>query len=128
MRYLSIALALALSLLAVPLLSVSAMPNENNPNVVAYYENGPHAIVGEPDVHYGKDVVMKAGNSGNFQQWFYGTSALEGEHGEHSVWQISKDGTCPDKWDHVADPHPEWGDYLTPGTDYCVHTNEFKSK
>lgn len=100
---------------------------ENNPQIVANYPTGDHGIVGEPYLHEGADVVMKAGKSGNFQQWFYGTSA-EPNHpveGDHSVWKLSKDGTCKDGWDLVENANQSWGDYLQPGN-YCVKTNDFK--
>src|SRR3954466_6936829 len=68
----------------------------NNPQIVANYSSGDHGIVGEPYLHQGADVVMRAGNSGNFQQWFYGTSAEpDGTHGDHSVWQLANNGQCP---------------------------------
>ncbi len=119
--------AVTLSLMLAPLGSVAAAPPESNPNVVAYYEEGDHGIVGENTRHWGEDVVMATGQNGNFQQWFYGDSeGEEGVHGEHSVWKVSEDGTCADNWDHVHEPYPEWGDYLTPGVDYCVKTNDFR--
>ncbi len=98
----------------------------NNPQIVANYESGPHGIPQEPEYHEGMDVVMKAGNSGNFQQWFEGTSASEGYHGEHSVWkEVGSDTSCPAGWDFYLDPNPEHGDYLTPGANYCVKTNGY---
>ena len=87
----------------------------SNPNIVANYPTGPHGIV----------VVMRAGQSGNFQQWFEGTSASEGYHGEHSLWKESQTGECKDKEYLVSNAHPEWGDYLAPDTDYCVKTNDY---
>lgn len=107
-----------------------AAPNnaENNPQIVANYPDGDHGIVGEPFKHTGSDVVMKTGDNGNFQQWFYGFSEQEGGiiEGDHSLWKVSKDGTCPnDKWVLVEEPYPEWGDYLEPGVDYCVLTNDY---
>lgn len=71
---------------------------------------------------------MKAGNSGNFQQWFYGDSTEEqGVHGDHSVWRhIGSETSCPPGWDFVAQPNPDWGDYLENGN-YCVHTNDYHS-
>jgi hypothetical protein len=100
--------------------------NANNPNIVANYDSGPHGIPQEPEYHEGMDVVLKAGNSGNFQQWFEGTSTSEGYHGEHSVWrEVGSDTSCPSGWDLYLDPHPEHGDYLTPGANYCVKTNGY---
>jgi len=100
---------------------------DNNPLIVANYPTGDHGIVGEPVLHNGADVVMRAGNSGNFQQWFYGTAAEEGvvTEGDHSVWLISKDGTCPSNFVLVPSANPDWGDYLVAGADYCVHTNDY---
>src|SRR3989344_5420312 len=74
-----------------------AIPSPDNPNVVAYYETGPHGIVGEPEYHEGIDLVMRDGPNGNFQQWFYGYSASEGWHGEHSIWKV-KNGSCQANW------------------------------
>lgn len=98
----------------------------NNPNILDNYPTGPHGIIGEAEYHEGADVVMKAGRSGNIQQWFYGTSASEGLHGEHSNWKnVGSATSCPAGWDFVADPYPEWGFYLESGANYCVHTNDF---
>lgn len=100
--------------------------HDKNPQVVAYYETGSHGIVGENDYHQGIDLVMRDGSNGGFQQWFYGNSTGDGLHGDHSVWRVLKNGeTCSNGWDLVKNPNPAWGDYLTPGVDYCVHTNDF---
>ena len=98
-----------------------------NPNFVVYYPDGLHGIVGEFEDHEGEDLVMRAGQSGNFQQWFYGVSPSEGLHGEHSIWQEKHGEGCPNDFILVPDAFPEWGDYLTPNTDYCVKTNDFQS-
>lgn len=101
---------------------------ENNPQVVAYYENGTHGIPSETGGnHEGIDQVKQNGNSGNFQAWFYGTFPAGGEglHGDHDVWKISKDGTCPPNAILVPNANPGWGDYLVPGADYCVISNDF---
>lgn len=104
-------------------------PNFDNPNVVAYYPSGIHTIVGEQnDVHTGIDIVMAAGGSGNFQQWFLGTSTNEGLHGDHSVWLVQKNGSCANGWTEVVNAYPSWGDYLQPGANYCVKTNEFSGQ
>ena len=98
---------------------------DKNPNIVAYYPDGPHGIVGFDGNFIGQDLVMKRGNSGNFQQWFYGTNP-EGETlGIHSVWNVSKDGTCQDSWILVKNAFPDWGNYFQQNTDYCVHNNIF---
>lgn len=102
-----------------------AMPSPSNPNVVAYYTSGPHGIIGEAEYHEGIDLVMRTGSNGNFQQWFYGNSASEGLHGEHSVWKVKKKN-CPRNWILVPNPYPAWGDYLQPNVDYCVLTNGFR--
>jgi hypothetical protein len=101
---------------------------DKNPNVVAYYPTGPHGIVGIPGTnHEGADLVMKAGKSGNFQQWFYGTNPLTGEtYGVHSIWNVTKNGKCPANATLVENAYPGWGDYLQPGADYCVIENIFK--
>ncbi len=100
----------------------------NNPNIVANYDSGIHGIVGDSNVNEGSDVVMRAGNSGNFQQtfqqWF-----MDGTAGVHSVWMVSKDGSCPDDWYKIENINTNsdnfWGDYLQTGETYCVHNNEF---
>lgn len=107
-----------------------AAPNnaENNPNIVANYPTGDHGIPGEPATHNGSDVVMAAGKSGNFQQWFYGTTTEEGvvTEGDHSVWKLSKDGTCPDNTVQMTvNSGNFWGDYLVDGGTYCIRTNDF---
>lgn len=105
--------------------SVSAAPNSNNPQVVADYSSGTHGIVGEDATHTGSDVVMQAGNSGNFQQWFNGSTTETGvtSEGDHSVWQSVGDATtCASGWDLVENANLSWGSYLQPGN-YCVHTN-----
>jgi hypothetical protein len=120
--------------------SVSAAPfkaEDKNPNVLVYYEDGKHGIVGEDALHEGQDLVMKAGKSGNFQQWFYGI-AYEGEggaaitEGDHSVWKLSKDGSCPEGWYKLegvnTSPDKFWGDYLEYGATYCIHTNDFRAE
>jgi hypothetical protein len=98
---------------------------ENNPQIVANYDSGDHGIVGEPYLHTGADVVMTTGKNGGIQQWFYGIGEDGKKEGDHSVWKVSKDGSCDSGWVLVEDPYPEWGDYLVPGADYCVHTNDF---
>jgi hypothetical protein len=115
--------------------SAYALPNkmaEHNPQVVAYYP-GPddiHGIVGEDEKHTGWDLVKKNGNSGSFQQWFYGESETEGLHGEHSLWKVSKDGTCPDNFHLVYNDYENsnsfWGKHLEDDTYYCVMTHDFK--
>ncbi len=128
--------------------SAAAAPfkaHDKNPQIVAYYPDGPHGIVGDNDYHEGMDIVMETGLGakksefkleGNVvQQWFYGQAA-EGPNGEfitigkHSVFKLSKDGTCPNGWYTLEDvnTHPDrfWGDYLTTGATYCVKTNEFR--
>lgn len=102
---------------------------DKNPNVVAYYENEDHGIPGNDLYHEGEDLVIQAGKSGVFQQWFYGSGDdYEGDHGHHSVWKPSKDG-CPPNWFEmtvtVEGGGNYWGDYLEPGA-YCIHTNDFK--
>lgn len=100
----------------------------NNPQIVAYYTSGPHGIPSEPGGnHIGTDIVMRSGNSGNFEEWFYGTfpAGNEGPHGDHDVWLVSKDGTCPSNATIVPNAYPGWGDYLVPGATYCVITNDF---
>jgi len=100
----------------------------NNPQVQAYYPTGDHGIAGESDTHTGQDLVMKAGNSGNFQQWFQGTSTENGGNteGDHSVWKNVGDSTTCNGNNStlVTNANPSWGNYLQPGANYCVHTND----
>lgn len=116
-----------------------AAPNDaaNNPNIVANYPDGQHTVIegnGVTDYnHVGSDVVMQAGNSNNFQQWFNGTSTTEtadSTHGDHSVWRdIGQDTSCPSGWTFVENPNQPptgdtWGTYFPSGDNYCVHTND----
>lgn len=99
----------------------------NNPNVVAFYTTGDHGIVGEYSLHTGADLVMAAGKSGNFQQWFTGNGdgTLTYE-GDHSVWKsVGTSTSCPKGWSLVVNAQKDWGSYLQPGN-YCVHSNDFK--
>lgn len=102
----------------------------NNPQIVAnFQDNSLHGIPGESETHRGSDVVMRAGDSGNFQQWFYGTSTENGgiTEGDHSIWKSVGDSTtCKDNQVLVPDASSAWGDYLQPGN-YCVRTNDFHS-
>jgi len=98
-------------------------PDCDNPNVVACYPDGTHAIVGEHELHEGSDVVMRSGSSDVFHQWFEGTSPSEGEHRVYTVWKPSKDKGCDHKWMYVQEPYPEWGDYFPPGQDSCARNN-----
>ncbi len=105
----------------------SAAPNnenkaENNPNVVAYYELGLHAIPKDP-IQYvvGTNIVTTRGNSGQIEAWYTG----EDNHGFHSVWNITKDNKCPKDWVLIENAYPDWGDYLIPDADYCVKVNAF---
>ena len=103
-----------------------AAPNTNNPQVVADYQTGTHGIVGENATHTGSDVVMQAGNSGNFQQWFYGTTPTNTE-GDHSIWMsVGSSTSCSTGWDLVTNANQSWGSYLQAGN-YCVRTNDYNS-
>lgn len=93
-----------------------------NPQIVAFFTSGDHAIPTDPIQHLeGTDLVMLRGDSGQIEQWYTDTSG----HGFHSVWNLTKDDVCPTDWVLVKAAFPSWGDYLTPGADYCVHTNAF---
>jgi hypothetical protein len=122
---------IAVFVVATPAMAAPFKAADKNPNVVAYYESGAHGIPDEPGIyHEGKDLVMRAGKSGNFQQWFYGFANEYGGviEGDHTVWKLQKDDQCADGWTEIEDAYPEWGDYLEPGADYCVKTNDFKVK
>lgn len=126
MKKLALGIMTALIVLSVASTVQAAPNNENkadhNPNTVAYYEQGLHAIPTDPITYVtGTNIVTERGKSGQIQAWYTG----EDKHGYHSVWNVSKDGKCPSKWVLIEDAYPEWGDYLTPDTDYCVKVNAF---
>jgi hypothetical protein len=118
------ALALAVVFLSGTAFAAPKDPN-SNPNVVAYYPTGDHGVVGEYYLHTGSDLVVAAGNSGNFDQWFIGTTTESNGATvtEHSVWNLSHNGTCPNGWILVPNASADWGSYLTAGADYCVSTS-----
>lgn len=131
----SILLAFFLSS-ASPIVAAPFNAGGKNKQIVAIYldPTSTHGVVSEPECnHVGIDVVKKNGNSGNFQQWSYGTQPCTGEplHGDHDLWKLSKDGTCPDKATKIVQPnigdpnYPGWGTYLEPGATYCVFNNKF---
>ncbi len=111
---------------------------DKNPQIVSYYPDGVHGIVGESAYHTGMDIVMKAGKSGVVQQWFYGNEydnpTGNGEParvvGHHTVFRPAENGSCPDGWYTLFDingaPDRFWGDHFETGADYCVRTNDFK--
>lgn len=114
--------------------TVEAAPfkaNDKNPNVVSYYP-GPddvHAIPLDPVIHLtGIDLVMRNGNSENFNQWYYS----EEHGGYHSVWKIRKPNQeVMEGWVLIENANPigddvGWGDHLVEGADYFVKTNQFK--
>jgi hypothetical protein len=118
---------LSLFLVTLAFTTVSAAPNnankaENNPQVVAYYPIGLHAIPTDP-IQYvvGTDLVTTRGNSGQIEAWY----TAEDGHGYHSVWNISKKENCGGDKVLIANAYPSWGDYLVPGADYCVGVNAF---
>jgi hypothetical protein len=98
---------------------------DNNPQVVAFYTDHDNTLPTDPITYHaiGTDLVMMRGDTGEIQQWY--TFADNPNHGLHSVWNISKDGTCSPGWVLISQAYPLWGDYLTPGADYCVHNNAF---
>ncbi len=118
-------------LLFTPVVSLAAPFNaDGNPQIVANYDSGEHGVVGETETHTGADVVMRAGESGNFQQWFYGTSTEDGgiTEGDHSIWKLSEDGACNGGATAMTvNSENFWGDYLVEGGTYCIKTNDFHS-
>lgn len=129
MKKLSIFLFSAFLFLTVTAGSAWAAPfnARNNPQIVANYPTGDHGVTGEAYLHNGADVVMRAGNSGNFQQWFYGYSAETGQitEGDHSLWvSVGSDTTCRKGGTLVENANQAWGDYLLSGN-YCVYTNDY---
>lgn len=95
---------------------------ENNPQVVAYYPLGLHAIPTDPITYVvGTNLVTTRGNSGQIQAWY----TAEDGHGYHSVWNIAKKNGCSQNEVLIEDAYPSWGDYLVPGADYCVKVNAF---
>ncbi len=89
---------------------------------MAYYPEGLHAIPTDPVTYFnGTNMVTKRGNSGGIEAWYTGDDGS----GFHSVWNETKKSNCPNGWVYFANPYPEWGDYLTPDANYCVHVNSF---
>src|SRR5262245_43955750 len=85
-----------------------AAPNPTNPNTVAYYPDGMHAIPTEPLMWFvGVDIVNKLNDKGSFDQWFYADG-----FGYHSLWTVMKNDSCLNGV-VFQNPYPEWGDYLT---------------
>lgn len=100
--------------------ALAAPSKSNNPQIVSNYPDGLHAIPTDPVTwREGADVVMMRGNSGQIQQWYTDPTGFV----IHSVWNISKDGTCADGWVRIPNAYPGWGTHLTPGATYCVHNN-----
>ena len=95
---------------------------ENNPNRVAYYSEGIHAIPTNPTTYLtGTNLVTRRVNTGQIQAWYTGADGS----GFYSVWNITNKLECPEKWVYFADPYPEWGDYLSPDSNYCVHVKAY---
>src|SRR5665811_288242 len=83
----------------------------NNPQVVAFYTSADHGIVDESNAHTGSDLVQQSGNSGNFQQWFTGTSTENGGNteGDHSIWMdVGGQTSCNGGAILVPDANPTW--------------------
>jgi hypothetical protein len=102
--------------------------NQVTPNdrFVAYYPEGRHAIAGESnDQYYGRDLVMRRGNTGQFHQWFEGTDPNGKFVAIHSVWNTANHGTCPKNWITIPNAYPLWGYYMEQGATYCVHNNYY---
>ncbi len=106
---------------------VPASANPFSDKYVAFYDWGTtHGIAGEEGTFVGRDVVMRRGNSGQFQQWFEGTNP-DGEYvAIHSVWNFAHNKGCQDNWVTIENAYPDWGDYLVPGATYCVHNNYYQ--
>ena len=95
---------------------------ESNRNKVVYYPDGIHAIPTDPVAYLtGTSLVTRRENTGQIQSWSTG----EDGSGFHSVWNITKDNKCPERWVYFVDPFPEWGDYFTPDANYCVFVNTY---
>ena len=106
-------------------------PAENqltpNDKFVAYYPDGRHAIAGfDNDQFFGRDLVMRRGESGQFQQWFQGTNPNGDYVAIHSVWNLAHAGKCPNTWISIPNAYPQWGYYLVPNATYCVHNNFYQ--
>lgn len=126
MKVIEIAIVTILLTFVVASIALAAPTNnqkaDSNPQVIAYYPSGVHAIPTDPVTYVnGTDLVTKRGSTGEIQAWYTSTDG----HGVHSVWNLSHDGTCPSHWVLIAQAYPVWGDYLTPGADYCVYNNSF---
>ncbi len=121
-------LAAAMMTVYTPSAWAAPFNSTNNPNIVANYPSGSHGIVGEDSLHTGADLVVAAGQSGNFQQWFVGNGdGNVNDEGDHSVWlSVGNSTSCPSGWDLLVNAQNNWGSYLKPGN-YCVHTNNFQT-
>lgn len=130
MKKILLTIAIVAAVLLTGAITADAAPwvpaeNETNPQIVAYYPEGPHSIVGLDGQFEGRDLVMLRGNSGQIQQWFEGI--IDGKYAAiHSVWNLSKNGSCPGDWIAVPNAYPQWGDYLVPGATYCVKNNYYQ--
>ena len=128
MRINLLSLGVALAVLVTPLTAFAApFTAIHNPNIVANYQTGQHGVVSEPYVHTGADVVMQNGQSGNFQQWFYGTTNEPGvtSEGDHSLFKnVGTSSSCTSGATLLTHP-VAWGSYLNASANYCVKTNDF---
>ncbi len=100
---------------------------DNNPNVVAYYENQSHTVI-QPDgsILYdqpgGKDIVHQAGS--NFQQFY------EDPDGNrvHTLFRNVGDDTSCQVGLFLQNPYDPptgdtWGTYFPEGDNYCAQSN-----
>jgi len=128
MKYLVGIFAVAMVIFAAAPSASAALSTSPFPGTVAYYLTGPHAIVGETPIHYGKDVVVRKGQEDTFVQWFCGTAEGQALHCTHSFWQVARTpGQCPNGWVLVPEASPAWGDYLKPNSDYCVFSDNLST-
>jgi len=102
---------------------------ENNPNVVAYYDNPSSHTVIQPDgsIKYdqkGKDLVQQAGK--NFQQFY---EDEEGGNRVHTLFRnVGSDTSCDGPFLFLENPYnpptgDTWGYYFPEGDNYCVKSN-----
>lgn len=95
-------------------------PIRTKGEVVADFPNGPHAIVGEQELHEGLDIVVKLNQKADFLQCFSGTSPSEGQHVVLTDWLVTDKDSCDAGYTLVPNAYPNWGYYLNQNANYCI--------
>jgi hypothetical protein len=100
---------------------------ENNPNVVAFYTSGPHAVIQKDGTilynQQGADLVLQSG--WNFQQWYVDASG----NVVHTLFRnVGDDTTCNGNGLFIENPYDPpngdtWGYYFPDGDNYCASSS-----